>query len=1547
MGKLNRAVRLLLVAMLVFSMMVTCCGCKDTDTDDNGKDVVVSPIVEPSKEEAKETAEPVETEKPEETAEPVGTEEPAEPVEPVELTGDYLKELAQEEVWEFKLSDYNADFVAGNLITITMVIESAGEFNGTLGTCIGTAYAWEQTEFTSQAGEYTVEWKIQPSVDMAQLGLWYAESGSVGVKSVDVVIEEVEVALEGDYIKVLQMGDNWEMKLSDYNSEYKVGDYVNIEITMESDGDFNGAVGACVGKDYAWQQKEYKYDAAGTYTFSWKVKPSTDMAQIGVWWTGGTGVGITKVKVTKEEQPIGISGDFIELFTEQGYYEFSPYAVSDYIFKFGDTIKVTVELESDGAFNGCMATCVGDNYAWEQTEMSGEAGTTTWTMTVAPTADLIQIAVWWIDGTAVGIKDIKIDMVKWGYQHRNVVGDIYTSTSTDNDYTFKPSDYCDYNDGDIITIEVGLDSNDIYNGCVRMTDVNGVSRTANFESRGTAIPTLVLQANKDTEATIDFWWMNTKVAVNTIKVYKGGELPKVEPGVFEYSSTQVFPLSDYVDYKAGDTLKITATLSSDGEFNGALAASSLDAANNYWDQETFESKDGSAVTCTFILEQAQITDLQIMVWWVGGSKVIVDPKAITVEVIEAGGDTGSGDAGSGDDESGDTGSEDDDTTPPQVAGTLIFYGDANESYDSNDVSWLLNAADDDVITLVYKGESGKEGWGVLGWGASVDGNWIDSNTVKSLGYNSDSTDGSKELSVTMTAAEFKTALGITADSTVSSIKLGAWNGGQIVSLSIASEDEAGDTEGGETEGDQETTAPEVDGTLIFYGDANESYESSDVSWLMDAADDDVITLVYKGESGKNNWGVLGWGAGVDGNWVDSNTIPSLGYSSDATDGANELTVTMTAGELKDAFGITDESTVTAIKLGAWNGGQIISLSIKGEDETGDTEGGETEGDGTEGDGTEGDGTEGGETEGDGTEDDETSRIPDLCLDDTSYEFDVKTLLPDVKAGDKVLVKVSITTESTGGFKGGIGMHDANTNADGNTWKAVEYTQAGDHTLEVTILEKTGDDGNPYLSTQGQVQLWWPDATAGYDVELFVEVTAELVTTSEDDGTEGGENEGDGNEGDGTEGGETEGDGTEGDGTEDDETSRTPDLCLDDTSYEFDVKTLLPDVKAGDKVLVKVSITTESTGGFNGGIGMHDANTNVDGNTWKSAEYAQAGEHTLEVTLMEKTGDDGNPYLASQGQVQLWWPNTTAGYDVELFVEVTAELVTTSEDDGTEGGETEGGEAEDDTQITPTPIGYEAIIACNGTEFLNGNVTVSSWGNSEVIKATTHWDQTGTFDASSLSDTSYFVVTYQSDYVPKMAVNGSSSNWKEILADYAVNGVAIFSVADFISEYGALTDIFSIYVVATNNETVFSSVELVDYAGDVSGAYSSVMNQDGTECLTASITLTDWNNVEVLKATTHWDGTGTYDMSQVNANTYFLVTYQSNSAPKLAVNGNKSNWSTVEASYVSNNVALFSASSIENCYGGALDDIYSVFVLATGNDITVSSIKLVEYPTSNN
>ena len=115
--------------------------------------------------------------------------------------------------------------------------------------------------------------------------------------------------------------------------------------------------------------------------------------------------------------------------------------------------------------------------------------------------------------------------------------------------------------------------------------------------------------------------------------------------------------------------------------------------------------------------------------------------------------------------------------------------------------------------------------------------------------------------------------------------------------------------------------------LLFAGGSNVAYESEDVSWLMDAEDDDVITLVYTcTDSTHAGWGVLGWGATVDGVWTDG---PS--HAADATDAGASVYATMTVKELKTALGIKDNSEVTLIKLGAWNGGKIEGLYISAPD----------------------------------------------------------------------------------------------------------------------------------------------------------------------------------------------------------------------------------------------------------------------------------------------------------------------------------------------------------------------------------------------------------------------------------------------------------------------------------------------------------------------------------------------------------------------------------------------------------------------------------------
>ena len=118
-----------------------------------------------------------------------------------------------------------------------------------------------------------------------------------------------------------------------------------------------------------------------------------------------------------------------------------------------------------------------------------------------------------------------------------------------------------------------------------------------------------------------------------------------------------------------------------------------------------------------------------------------------------------------------------------------------------------------------------------------------------------------------------------------------------------------------------TTAPATGSKVLCTNETNK-YETWDASWLTKAADDDVITLQYTcTDASHGNWGVMSWGASVDGGW---NSGTSYNAASNPTD---VVTATCTAAELKDALKIKKSSTVSYICLYTWNGGKIVSLSI--------------------------------------------------------------------------------------------------------------------------------------------------------------------------------------------------------------------------------------------------------------------------------------------------------------------------------------------------------------------------------------------------------------------------------------------------------------------------------------------------------------------------------------------------------------------------------------------------------------------------------------------
>lgn len=123
-----------------------------------------------------------------------------------------------------------------------------------------------------------------------------------------------------------------------------------------------------------------------------------------------------------------------------------------------------------------------------------------------------------------------------------------------------------------------------------------------------------------------------------------------------------------------------------------------------------------------------------------------------------------------------------------------------------------------------------------------------------------------------------------------------------------------------------TQAPVITGKKVIASNLTSTYATNDPSWLMNASDDDIVTVVYTcTDPSHANWGILGWGASVDNTWQNGDN-----YSA-ASNATEEVTKVYTVKELKKSLNIKANSDVTYLCLSVWNGGKIVSLSIASTD----------------------------------------------------------------------------------------------------------------------------------------------------------------------------------------------------------------------------------------------------------------------------------------------------------------------------------------------------------------------------------------------------------------------------------------------------------------------------------------------------------------------------------------------------------------------------------------------------------------------------------------
>ncbi len=119
-----------------------------------------------------------------------------------------------------------------------------------------------------------------------------------------------------------------------------------------------------------------------------------------------------------------------------------------------------------------------------------------------------------------------------------------------------------------------------------------------------------------------------------------------------------------------------------------------------------------------------------------------------------------------------------------------------------------------------------------------------------------------------------------------------------------------------------TQSPVISDTTEIVSNLESTYATNDPQWLLNASDDDIVTVVYTcTDPSHGNWGILGWGASVDNVWQSGDNYSA---ASNATD---KVTKTYTVKELKATMNIKSTSKVTYLCLSAWNGGKIVSLTL--------------------------------------------------------------------------------------------------------------------------------------------------------------------------------------------------------------------------------------------------------------------------------------------------------------------------------------------------------------------------------------------------------------------------------------------------------------------------------------------------------------------------------------------------------------------------------------------------------------------------------------------
>ena len=323
------------------------------------------------------------------------------------------------------------------------------------------------------------------------------------------------------------------------------------------------------------------------------------------------------------------------------------------------------------------------------------------------------------------------------------------------------------------------------------------------------------------------------------------------------------------EYEAGDEIRITVT------YNRSVGSQIASNVGGTW---TTFAADGKTLEATFIPDDGwlnlQITDLK-EASSVGVVSIEIEITLKNAAKLARMRYTAKGDH------------------------VLFSDGGYDEAYETDDL-WLSYCDDTDWLTLAYDcSTAGQEGWGILGWGGSLNGEWINGP-----GYGADKKDSTTEVSVNFSVKYLRKMMHLTKSDEMDFTSLGAWSGGRIKSLVLH----------------RGSLMPRSD-ILFENGAENEEWVCKDIEQILDEDGSRFLCLKYTCSDEENyGWSVMGFGAGVDGEWKSGRSFKVSEYQP-----TRDHYDFMTVDQFRASMGLSWDVKVDSISLGAYNQGRILKL----------------------------------------------------------------------------------------------------------------------------------------------------------------------------------------------------------------------------------------------------------------------------------------------------------------------------------------------------------------------------------------------------------------------------------------------------------------------------------------------------------------------------------------------------------------------------------------------------------------------------------------------